>query len=158
MAIFHNSSRLASLGRGWITVMAFVFLSGCGLPGPFEMTPARPLPAMPVPIGPGSNADLSKLDNIVFTWERTEHADRYEFHIFNALNADVDRYMLRGLTNEATCHGNICGIKVRLVLPDSKGHAWRVRAINESGASAWTRRLFTWDKNGFLDATYLDES
>lgn len=138
--------------------MAIVFLPGCAVGNPFVEQPIGPLPAMPEPVGPASNADLSKLANIVFSWKRTEHAVGYEFHIFNALNADVDTYMITGLTNEANCHGDVCGIKVRVALPDSKGHAWRVRAINEAGASAWSRRVFTWDKNGFLDASYLDKS
>jgi hypothetical protein len=161
MVSFKNSSTvtLTRSGRALaLAAMTVALLSACATSDPYDVPPSVPVPQMPVPIGPASNADLSKLPNIVFSWEQTEHATNYEFHIYNSLNSDIDRYMVKDLSNEENCHNKVCGIKVRLVLPDSRNHAWRVRAINAAGTSAWTRRVFTWDKNGFLDATYLDES
>ncbi|MFT7210889.1 MAG: hypothetical protein ACI9XK_001128 [Granulosicoccus sp.] len=130
--------------------MAFIVLSGCTISDSYEAPPIGPLPTMPVPVGPASNVDLSKLPNIVFSWERMENAVTYEFHIYNALNADIDKYMVTGLNNDENCHQNVCAIQERLVLPDSRGHAWWVRALNVVGISAWARRPFTWDMNCFL--------
>jgi len=108
-----------------------------------------PIPARPVPIGPVSSADLSQLPVIVFSWIRTEHATGYEFHIHNALSEEADNYKVTGLNNDNNCRQNICGVKVRLTLPDSSGHVWRVRALNEAGVSEWASRSFTWDTNSF---------
>lgn len=81
----------------------------------------------------------------MFSWQATEHAERYEFHVFNALTKDTKEYLLTGLKPNQTCNSGICSLSLRLDMPESNQHAWRVRAINESGASRWTRELFSWE-------------
>lgn len=127
-------------------VLPAVFLSACAIATElYEPTPPPPVPYMPEPVAPAEGIELSQFDEVVFSWRASQHADRYEFHVFNAINKDTQQYFLRDLRPKDNCINDICSISIKLNLPESERHAWRVRAVNESGASQWTRKLFTWE-------------
>ena len=137
-------SLLAKVGLR--VVVPTLFLSACAIATElYEPTPLPPVPFMPVPVAPAEGIELSQFEEVVFSWQATEHAERYEFHVFNSLTKDTKRYMLIGLKPSETCINDICSVSLRLEMPESTRHAWRVRAINESGASQWTRKLFSWE-------------
>ena len=138
-------SLLAKVGLR--VVVPTLFLSACAIATElYEPTPLPPVPFMPVPVAPAEGIELSQFGEVVFSWQATEHAERYEFHVFNSLTKDTKRYMLTGLKPSETCVNDICSVSLQLDMPESIRHAWRVRAINESGASQWTRKLFSWER------------
>lgn len=137
-------SLLAKVGLR--VVVPTLFLSACAIATElYDPTPLPPVPFMPVPVAPAGGIELSQFDEVVFSWQAAEHAERYEFHVFNSLTKDTKRYLLTGLKPSETCVNDICSVSLRLDMPESTRHAWRVRAINESGASPWTRKLFSWE-------------
>lgn len=102
-------------------------------------------PSMPEAISPPSGAELGDISTVKFTWRATKQTESYEFHIFNAQTNDIKTYMRKNLKADALCSAELCSMTLALSLPESNRHAWRVRSTNVAGASAWTRRLFSWN-------------
>ena len=124
-------------------VMSIVLLSACAS-APWYDTP----PYMPVKVSPLEGAVVNPGTPVVFAWDAINEADTYDFHIFNVETSDIDQYMLTGLKPSEICSGGTCSVSLQLSLPDSDRHAWRVRAANMAGQSAWTRSIFTFSSTG----------
>ena len=132
----HRSSLKTVLRPGCIAVLTL--LSACATT-PFYDYP----PPMPRALTPETGTSLRAGEPVEFSWRRTEDTESYDFHVFNAENSDIARYMKTDLRAEDICSGDHCSINLYLALPESERHAWRVRASNNAGKSAWTRTLFT---------------
>lgn len=98
---------------------------------------------MPGVVSPEAGAIVRAGEPVRFEWSRTGDTESYDFHVFNAENSDIARYMKTGLLPADVCVAERCSINLYLSLPESNRHAWRVRASNMAGKSAWTRTLFT---------------
>ncbi len=105
-------------------------------------------PLMPVKVSPPEGTVVTPGTVVIFAWDTTFQAETYDFHIFNAQTSAIDQYMLTGLKPAEICSGDTCSISLKLSLPDSERHAWRVRALNNAGQSAWTRSIFTFSSKG----------
>lgn len=121
-----------------LSVLLFVAVTGCAST-PWYDSP----PPMPEAIGPQSGSTLSAGEPVEFLWTQTPDTEFYEFHVFNAQNSDIQRYMKTDLRPSDICDGAYCRVDLYLSLPASERHAWRVRSGNIAGKSAWTRSLFT---------------
>lgn len=99
-------------------------------------------PATPIPLAPASSSVVINQSDARFLWRESENAEYYDFHIFNRANSDISTYYLEGLDPEEICAQRLCELTLELLLPVRKGHAWRVRAGNFAGNSAWTRIEF----------------
>lgn len=98
---------------------------------------------MPGNVSPPVGTLVSEKKSVLFVWDVTPDTESYDFHIFNAQNSAIDQYMLVDLNPDEVCSGDTCSINLKVSLPDSDRHAWRVRASNMAGKSAWTRSMFT---------------
>lgn len=123
-----------------ITLVLLCFLLSACATTPWYSQP----PSKPEPMNPVAGAQLGSTKDVVFSWRVAEQTEFYEFHIFNAVTSDIDRYMVRQISPKAACRSGVCSIGLPITLPESTRHAWRVRAINVAGASAWTRNVFSW--------------
>lgn len=123
--------------RSIMAAAAICLVSACSRTPWYDDPPVQPMPLSPAP-----GAVLLPGDT-TFTWSRTAQTESYDFHVFNDETKDIDRYMLQGLNPATICAADTCSISLQLALPDSSRHAWRVRASNVAGKSAWTRSLFT---------------
>lgn len=119
-------------------ILSSGLLSACAST-PWYDTP----PFMPVNVSPTEGTIITPKIPVVFTWDESFQAETYDFHIFNAETRAIDQYMQTGLKPSEICSAGSCRISLKLSLPDSNRHAWRVRASNIAGQSAWTRSIFT---------------
>jgi len=100
-------------------------------------------PNVPNPLQPltGSAAKFKSL--VDFVWRSVPDATSYDFHLFDSVN----RTMVDALTDipaSTVCQGGEnCQLTRKVSLPPSDDHAWRIRAVNSNGQSAWTRIVFT---------------
>lgn len=104
---------------------------------------SRSAPSVPNPLQPLSGS-TAKLDSLVdFVWSSAPQATSYDFHLFDSLNRTiVDE--LTDIPATTVCQiGENCQLTRKVQLPPSTNHAWRVRAVNNDGQSAWTRVEFT---------------
>ncbi len=133
--------------RHWLSMRAalrmisaglLAFLSACATTPYYEYPPS-----MPQAMTPEVGATLQAAEPVEFSWRRSDDAENYDFHVFNAETSDIARYMKTGLPAADICTGERCSINLYLSLPESDRHAWRVRASNMAGKSAWSRTLFT---------------
>ena len=124
---------------GCIALIPLMLLAGCASNRWYDNPPP-----MPVPVSPTPKAALGPNPQVTFTWKPSDTATGYDFHIFNSENSDIDRYMKRNLAPGDVCRDGLCTLSLALSLPESERHAWRVRAVNNAGASSWTRNLMTW--------------
>lgn len=99
-------------------------------------------PAIPVPLEPAAASIVVNQAATRFVWRASENTEHYEFHIFNRVNSDINRYYLNEIDPDEVCYQSLCEITLEVSLPVVKGHAWRVRASNIAGKSAWTRIEF----------------
>ena len=132
----HRSFRKTVLHLGCVAVLTF--LSACASTAYYDYPPP-----MPRALAPEAGAILRSGEPVEFSWRRTDDTESYDFHVFNAENSDIARYMKTGLLAADICSADHCSINLYLSLPESERHAWRVRASNIAGKSAWTRTLFT---------------
>lgn len=124
--------------RSMVAIGALAFLSSCAST-PFYEYP----PAMPVVMAPEAGVTLRTGESVEFVWNRPADTESFDFHVFNAENSDIARYMKTDLAAANICSAERCSINLYLALPESNRHAWRVRASNVAGKSAWTRTLFS---------------
>ena len=99
-----------------------------------------PVPLTPINISPVVNADIEAGETVVFTWQAQAEIDTYDFHLFDRTSGALTS--LNALSPAAQCDESICSLDMTVGLPVSNDHAWRVRARNESGVSAWSRTEF----------------
>ena len=99
-------------------------------------------PPTPIPILPAKSSVIVNQTDTRFVWRETENAEHYDFHIFNRANSDISTYFLERIDPDEVCYQQLCEITLELLLPVRNGHAWRVRAGNIAGKSAWTRIEF----------------
>jgi len=122
----------------------FALQSGCALPRHATEPPVRP-----VTLAPAAQSVLSVGQPTRFSWRAVAGASRYEFHVFDRASGDIERHYLRDLRRADICRieglspDPVCAVEVVLRLPVLDDHAWRVRAGNAAGWSAWTRDLFS---------------
>ena len=103
----------------------------------------RNAPLVPDPIQPRSGS-ITKAGSLVdFVWSAAPQATSYDFHLFDSVNRImVDE--LRDIPASTVCQGSqSCQLTRKVMLPPASNHAWRVRAVNDSGESAWTRIEFS---------------
>lgn len=102
---------------------------------------AANVPGIPSPIRP-NGIDVKSQSLVEFVWRAIPEATGYDFHVFDAVNAEmVDA--LNDLPATTVCQsGNLCRITRTVSLQPSDTHAWRVRAVNRDGRSGWTRTQF----------------
>ncbi len=124
---------------GFMVLVVGLLLSGCASTTWYDEPPP-----MPVPVSPEVADSLGPAAMVTFSWEPTPRAETYDFHVFNAVNSDINQHMSRGLVPGKICGASVCSITMAVSLPASERHAWRVRATNVAGSSSWTRSLFTW--------------
>lgn len=134
--------RQSAVSTGGI-VMVSALLSACASSPWYDNPPPMPGNASPPP---GTLVSSNK--SVLFVWDATPQTESYDFHIFNAQNSAIDQYMLTGLDPDEVCSGDTCSINLKVTLPDSDRHAWRVRSSNMAGKSAWTRTIFTFSSTG----------
>ncbi|MGQ7845392.1 hypothetical protein ACUNV4_12995 [Granulosicoccus sp. 3-233] len=132
----HGSTSTFMLRTSSIAVLAFL---GACASRPYYDYP----PPMPQSLEPVAGAELRAGEPVEFSWRRADDTESYDFHVFNAENSDISRYMKTGLLAADICTADRCSLHLYLSLPDSSRHAWRVRSSNNAGKSAWTRTLFT---------------
>lgn len=99
-------------------------------------------PMTPQVLEPADAAVLSNGVPIRFVWRASDTAEHYDFHIFDRTSSDIQRYYRAALRPETICAGGQCSLTLSVDMPADAGHAWRVRAHNSAGNSAWSRRLF----------------
>lgn len=130
-----------SFGRtaAWLLAIVLLLISSACASRPFYDT----APPMPTALSPEQGTVLRAQEPIEFVWTRTAETEAYEFHIFNAQNSDIDRYMKTELEPSTICDDRHCRLHLYLSLPESSRHAWRVRSVNMAGKSAWTRSVFS---------------
>ena len=97
---------------------------------------------MPLAITPEAESRFLSGEYVTFSWSRSDTAEHYDFHLFNANTSDIDQYYKRDLIPDRICDATLCSIALTVRLPESDRHAWRVRASNIAGKSSWTRTLF----------------
>lgn len=133
--------------RHWPSMRAALRLIPAGLLALLSACATTPYydypPNMPQAIAPEIGATLQAAEPVEFSWHKSDDAESYDFHVFNAETSDIARYMKTGLPAADICTGERCSINLYLSLPESDRHAWRVRASNMAGKSAWSRTLFT---------------
>ncbi len=99
-------------------------------------------PAVPDPLQPLSGSSAKANSLVDFVWRAVPDATSYDFHLFDSEN----RTMVDVLTNipaTTVCQsGSSCQLTRKINLPAANDHAWRIRAINNAGQSAWTRVTF----------------
>lgn len=98
-------------------------------------------PDIPSPVRPdGSDVQMQTL--VEFVWRNIPDATSYDFHIFDAVNAEmIDT--LNDLPATTLCqNSDLCRISRSVKLSPSDAHAWRIRAVNSNGRSQWTRTEF----------------
>lgn len=122
-------------GRGMAVLVILVM--GCAS-GPLYESP--PLP--PVNVSPVESTDVAINSPTTFTWQASETAQYYEFHIFNNETKDIEQYARRNLRANNVCQDNQCSLQLSVSLPLKQDHAWRVRAGNNKGLSSWSRHRF----------------
>jgi len=101
-------------------------------------------PDVPVVVSPLANTDLIASEVAEFVWQYDPQAATYEFHFFdNAPGPDRGaRDFITGLRPQDLCIASLCTYPLLVDLTEYSAHAWRVRARNSLGASAWTRTTF----------------
>jgi len=99
-------------------------------------------PSAPANISPEAAVDIVAGTDTEFVWDAAQRVSYYEFHLFNNTNADIQQYYMRNLEPSQVCAASRCSLRVKVDLPVATRHAWRVRAVNNAGASVWTRTIF----------------
>ena len=113
------------------------------LPGGCALLPeAGNAPAVPVPVSPADAADVVANARTRFVWEPVEGAIWYDFHVFDRSSGDIGRHRMDDLRASEVCAGGRCSVETSVSLPRMRDHAWRVRAVNRSGSSDWSRSRF----------------
>lgn len=104
---------------------------------------SRAAPTVPNPLQPLSGS-TAKLDSLVdFVWTSAQQATSYDFHLFDSLNRTIVDAVTDIPATTVCQGGNRCQLTRKVQLPPSDNHAWRIRAVNNDGQSAWTRVEFT---------------
>lgn len=127
----------AYVSRVCLIVLFVMGLSGCSTRIHYDSPPF-----MPVVIEPAKEAILKNGTPVSFRWRMSAATESYEFHIFDRTSVDIQRYYLRDLMPDTICSAGVCSVTLTLSMPADSGHAWRVRAYNNAGFSAWTRHIF----------------
>lgn len=99
------------------------------------------VPGIPQNLSPMVSAEVNETDTVTFTWLEEPLADSYDFHLFERIESNAIEFVYDMLP-EAVCSAGICSVTRLLTLPVADGHAWRVRARNESGVTDWSRSVF----------------
>ena len=99
-----------------------------------------PEPSVPTNLSPEVNAQIEAGATQSFSWESQTAIDAYDFHLFDKTTGDLT-YTYE-LDPALICSDGQCALEAEITLPVSNDHAWRVRAINESGTSNWSRSIF----------------
>ncbi|MEE9336173.1 MAG: hypothetical protein V3U65_18960 [Granulosicoccaceae bacterium] len=105
-----------------------------------EYYEARPI--TPTNLSPAVSSDITVGAETEFVWTAVSRADRYQFHLFNRNNGDITQYYMENLSASQVCAADRCSVVVKVELPANINHAWRVRAMNNQGASVWSRSMF----------------
>lgn len=119
------------------SVLAVAALTGCASE-PFY----NAAPLVPQNVSPLEEADIVTNANTSFVWNASANAQFYEFHIFNQQTKAIDQYYRYDLRDHAVCNAGKCSVSMSVNLPAVQDHAWRVRAGNNAGFSAWSRTRF----------------
>ncbi len=120
-----------------ISMLLAVLLASCASRPYYDVRPSAP-----INISPSPAVDIIDGAETEFVWRSVQRVHHYEFHVFNRSNADINQYYMRNLDPAQVCAADRCSVVVPVQLPVNTGHAWRVRAINNVGASVWTRSVF----------------
>lgn len=108
----------------------------------FDVIPVPDLtPATPVNVLPAVNAVLTPGSTQLFNWEPVGGAQTYDFHLYDVIEGESP--FVIGLNANDICDASLCEYQTDIMSTVAIGHAWRVRAVNEEGTSAWSRSEFT---------------
>lgn len=110
------------------------------------------LPRTPQIISPTAYQTLWSWENLIFMWEESDGATKYNFHMYDRIAKKVTERR-NGLLAEDICSTNgICSISTpNTVLPDSQNHVWYLTASNDSGTSPLWFTVFHIDSNLYPD-------
>ena len=99
-------------------------------------------PISPTNLSPAPDVVIVQGTETEFAWKAVSRADSYEFHLFNRNSGDITQYYMQNLKPAQVCAADRCSVVVKVELPVNHSHAWRVRAVNNQGASVWSRWMF----------------
>ena len=106
----------------------------------FDVVDPPPIPATPVNLTPAQNANIEAGETIAFVWQSQPQIDTYDFHLFDRTDGSLTS--VNALPASDYCNESHCSIEMQVDLPVNDNHAWRSRARNQSGLSAWSRTEF----------------
>ena len=98
-------------------------------------------PGIPNPVRP-AGLEIQNETLVEFVWQSIPEATAYDFHIFDAVNTEMVDTLTELPATTLCQNDNVCRLTRTVRLSPSSAHAWRVRAINSNGRSAWTRTEF----------------
>lgn len=119
-----------------LIVMFSTLLASCAGSNYYQ---ARPI--APTNLSPAAETKIVQGAETEFVWKSVSRTDSYEFHLFNRNNGDITQYYMQDLKPAKVCAADRCSIVVKVELPINHSHAWRVRAVNNQGASVWSRSI-----------------
>jgi len=122
--------------RSWVCA-AGLLLIGCATGPVYDRPPEMPVNQFP-PVG----ENLFKGQEGRFVWQPAVDATHYDFHLFDRSTGDIESHAKRRLRAADICVADECVVYLYLGLPALDDHAWRVRASNSAGYSAWSRSVF----------------
>lgn len=105
----------------------------------FTLSP--PAPDAPLNLTPLAGTDVNAGGSVTFVWQANAQVDTYDFHFFERITGDEVEFEFDILAS-AVCLEDECSLARVINLPISDNHAWRVRARNAGGVSAWSRSVF----------------
>ncbi|MEM9605351.1 MAG: DUF1800 family protein [Pseudomonadota bacterium] len=104
------------------------------------VVPPVPSPDAPGAVSPAVDAELPAATLTTFAWAPAANAESYDLQIVDAaLGAQP---VVDGMLAADVCTVERCEAMVTTPDGAGSGHLWRVRAVNVTGASAWTERAF----------------
>lgn len=116
-----------------LLALVFLVVGGCG-------SSEVPVPENALP---SVGAEIVAGEEVEFVWAPVDDADHYDFHLFNGVTGDIEQYYRSQAAPERICDASACRLVIKVELPESDAHAWRVRAARGDDLSEWSRSLFT---------------
>ena len=102
--------------------------------------PPPEAPITPVNVTPLVDTKIEAGTTQSFIWQEQVVASAYDFHLFDRVSAELT--FVYDIDPTLAYSAGLCSLDAAIDLPVNDNHAWRVRAKNETGISAWSRSEF----------------